>query len=110
MRSRNVAVKTEASGTEQTDIASLLNIGDTVICLIDEWRKGSKSAFDGQITTKNEKGVDVLYLSSFRSRNDFVEWHDIVAKLDKSLPWIELDGYGFSGHFNVFKICPNPQK
>lgn len=79
-----------------------VNVHDTIICLIDEYRSGKKSAFDCHVLQKNERGVDVIYLSGYRSRNDFVEWAVILAKVDKSLPSVSLGNHGFSGHFNVF--------
>ena len=90
-----------------TDINSMsaedsVNVHDTIICLIDEYSSGKKLAFDCHVLLKNAKGVDVVYLSGYKSRNDFVEWPDILAKVDKSLPVVGLGNHGFSGHFNVF--------
>lgn len=86
------------------DVQKSVVVGDTIICMVDEWRSGKKVAFDGTVLFKNERGVDIVYLSGFRSRNDFVEWVDIVAKLDLSYPKVELKEEGFSGHFQVFKV------
>jgi hypothetical protein len=81
--------------------ASSINPKDVLICMIDEWNEGEKHAFDCYITGIRESGVDVCYLSGYRSRNDFVPWEDVVAKVDKSRPWVKLE-IGFSGHFEVF--------
>lgn len=69
--------------------------------MIDEWGKGEQDAFDCHITSIRKDGVDVCYLSGYRSRNDFVPWADVVARVDKSRPWVQLE-IGFSGHFEVF--------
>lgn len=81
---------------------SAIKTGDTVICMIDEWRRGEKQAFDGTVTWKNERGVDVCYLSGYRSRNDFVEWGDVVAKLDMRCKRVTVADGAFEGHFRVF--------
>lgn len=79
-----------------------IKVGDTLICMIDEWGRGEKSAFDGHVTWMNSRGVDVSYLSGYRSRNDFVPWADIVAKLDMSQPRVLVADGAFEGHFAVF--------
>jgi len=105
----NYGNKTMSNEQNESDakahpVDTLVKVDDVVICLIDEWKTGKKTAFDCNVLSKNEKGVDVVYLSGYRSRNDFVEWDDIVAKVDKSLPWISLaKEYSFSGNFHVFK-------
>ena len=76
--------------------------GDTVIFLCDEYRRGEKSAFDGQIQFVNDETVSVIYLSGYKSRNDDIPYEDILAKVDKSKPWVELE-VNYSGHFQVFK-------
>ena len=78
-----------------------VKVGDTVICMIDEWRKGSKECFDCSVLIKENKGVEVLYLSGYRSRNDFVEWDDVIAKVDMSQPLIHVGA--FEGHFLPFE-------
>lgn len=79
--------------------ADHVHVGNTVICLIDEWRVG-------YVTRKNERGVDVCYLSGCRSRNDFVEWKDVVAKLDLRCKRVLVAGGTFDGHFRVFGAPP----
>lgn len=83
-------------------IAGSVSVGDTLICMIDEWSRGDKQAFDGHVTWKNERGVDVCYLSGYRSRNDFVEWKDVVAKLDMRCKRVRVADGAFEGHFRVF--------
>jgi len=91
-----------ALGLPSAELDRFIMVGDTVICLIDEWRSGRKKSFDATVMSKTEKGVDVLYLSGFRSRNDFVEWVDIIAQVDLSLPRVSLGDHGFIGNFRVF--------
>lgn len=83
-------------------IAGSVSVGNTLICMIDEWNRGDKQAFDGHVTRKNERGVDVCYLSGYRSRNDFVEWKDVVAKLDMRCKRVSVADGAFEGHFRVF--------
>jgi hypothetical protein len=83
-------------------IAGSVSVGDTLICMIDEWGRGEKQAFDGHVTWKNGRGVDVCYLSGYRSRNDFVEWKDVVAKLDMRCKRVSVADGAFEGHFRVF--------
>ena len=83
-------------------IAGSVSVGDTLICMIDEWNRGDKQAFDGTVTWKNQRGVDVCYLSGYRSRNDFVEWKDVVAKLDLRCKRVRVADGAFEGHFQVF--------
>jgi hypothetical protein len=82
--------------------ADKINKGDTLICMIDEWNEGDKESFDCHITSFEETGVNVIYLSGFRSRNDFVPWEDVVAKVDLGKPWIDLEGTVYKGNFEVF--------
>jgi hypothetical protein len=77
--------------------------GDVVIAMIDEWRDGSVNAFDCNVLDINDKGVEVVYLSGYRSRNDFVEWGNVVAKVDKSKPVVSVANGTFSGHFMSFE-------
>lgn len=80
---------------------------DTLICLIDEWGRGEKRAFDGYVTRVTAKGADVCYLSGYRSRNDHVPWGDVVAKVDNRRAWVDLreavaPDVNYTGHFLVF--------
>jgi len=74
---------------------------DVLICMIDEWGKGEKEAFDCHITSIRKAGVDVCYLSGYRSRNDFVPWADVVARVDMTRPIIRVADGAFRGHFEV---------
>ena len=94
-------LETKNSNALACQVDTLVMVGDTVICLIDEWRSGRKNSFDGTVLSKNEKGAEVVYLSGYRSRNDFVEWNDVVAKVDLQLP--RVSAHGFVGQFRVFK-------
>ncbi len=79
---------------------------DTIICMIDEWNEGRKFPFDCHILYRNSAGFDVVYLSGYRSRNDFVPLEDVIAKVDMDMPIVRITG--FSGHFKVFdesKLC-----
>jgi hypothetical protein len=79
-----------------------VSVGDVVIFRIDSSRDGYIQEFDGHIQIINDKGVDILYLSGYKSCNDFIEWDDILAKVDLSKPRIRLNNAPFSGHFDVF--------
>jgi hypothetical protein len=81
--------------------------GDVIIAMIDEWRNGEKSAFDGNVLFVNDKGAEVVYLSGYRSRNDFVEWANIVAKVDRRKPVISVADGTFSGNFMEFESPHN---
>lgn len=76
---------------------------DVIIFRVDEWRQGTKSEFDGHILSVNKKGVEVLYLSGYRSRNDFIPFADIIAKVDMSKPVITLKNAPFTGHFIEYR-------
>ena len=88
---------------EQIMIASknTIKINNTIVFYCDEYNNGDIEAFDGTVQTINEKGVDVVYLSGYQSRNDFILWKDIIAKLDKRRTWIGLP-CGYSGQFLEF--------
>lgn len=73
--------------------------GDIIIFRVDEFRDGNIQEFDGNVLFVNNKGVDVVYLSGYRSRNDFIPYKDVIAKLDKSMPSITLKNAPFTGHF-----------
>ena len=75
---------------------------DVIICLVDEWHSGDKSAFDGDVVSVKDDGVDVIYLSGYRSRNDFIPWADILAKVDLSQARVNLANAPYEGHFQVF--------
>jgi len=79
-----------------------IKVNNTIIFRCDEWRDGNKSEFDGQVQLVREKGVDVVYLSGYRSRNDFIPFCDIIAKLDKRRPVKSLKNAPFRGHFVEF--------
>lgn len=85
---------------------SSIKDNDIIICMIDEWNNGEKCPFDCHILTRNNKGFDVVYLSGYRSRNDFVPLENVIAKVDMDMPIVNITG--FSGHFKVFdesKLC-----
>lgn len=76
---------------------------DVIIFRVDEYRNGNPLEFDGHVLWVRHDGVEVLYLSGFRSRNDFIPWSDIIAKVDLRQPKVKLDNAPFSGHFVVFE-------
>ena len=76
-----------------------VNLKNVVICNIDEWSDGRVDTFDCNITDIREDGIDVIYLSGYRSRNDFVKWEDVLAKVDKRCTWKKVGA--FSGHFKL---------
>ncbi|MDH3354503.1 MAG: hypothetical protein OEL79_04730 [Chromatiales bacterium] len=79
--------------------ADNVKVGNTLIFKCDEFSDGRPQEFDGQVQMVKDDGVDVIYLSGYRSRNDFIPWADILAKLDKRKPYIKLDSAPYSGHF-----------
>lgn len=86
-------------------------VGDTVIAMVDEYHRGEKCAFDGTVMHVNKEGVDILYLSGYRSRNDFVPFRDLLAKVDKSAPHVAVpdtysDAIAFTGNFQLFSLRP----
>ena len=80
-----------------------IKVGNTVIFFVDEYRKGKKEEFDGQVQSIREDGVSVIYLSGYRSRNDFIPWEDVVAKVDGRKPYKRLERASYSGKFLVFE-------
>lgn len=76
--------------------------GNTLIFMCDERRDGNVVAFDGSVQSVSEDGVHVVYLSGYRSSNDFIPWKNIVAKVDKRKPYVKLKGVAYSGRFLVF--------
>jgi hypothetical protein len=73
-----------------------------IICMIDEFQTGVKDAWDCHVLYTNERGAQVIYLAGYRSRDQFVEWSDIVAKLDKRRRKVTVEGT-FTGNFLVFE-------
>lgn len=57
-----------------TDKSKQIKKGDILICKIEEYGGRGKEYFDCNVIAKNKDGVDVVYLSGFHSRNDFVKW------------------------------------
>lgn len=85
------------------EMQSVTKEGDTIIFRVDEYRNGNVMEMDGNVLYQTPKGVEVLYLSGYRSRNDLIEWKDIIAKVDLSKPRVKLENAPFSGHFHVFQ-------
>jgi ABC-type branched-subunit amino acid transport system substrate-binding protein len=84
--------------------ASSINIkkGNVIVFNCDEYRNGNTSEYDGHVVSVCDKGVDVIYLSGYKSRNDFIKWKDILAKLDRRKPWIKLTNAAYKGQFLQF--------
>jgi hypothetical protein len=80
-----------------------IKINNTIIFCCDEWRDGNKSEFDGTVQLVSDDGVNVVYLSGYRCRNDFIPFSDIIAKLDKRCPVKSLKNAPFRGHFVEFE-------
>ncbi len=80
-----------------------LELGDKVIFRCDEYGDGNIVDFDGSVQDINDKGVDVLYLSGYKSRNDFIPFKDVIAKVDLKAPRIKLKSGSFSGHLIEFE-------
>lgn len=79
-----------------------IKINNIIIFKCDEYGNGHIMEFDGHVQSINDNGVNVLYLSGYKSRNDFIPWKDIIAKLDKRKPYITLKNSSFRGHFIEF--------
>jgi hypothetical protein len=79
-----------------------VSVGDVVIFRLDESRNGYIQEFDGHVQIINEKGIDILYLCGHKSQNDFIEWNDVLAKVELSQPKIRLKNAPYSGNFIVF--------
>lgn len=79
-----------------------INEKDVIIFNCDEYRNGNVQQFDGHVLTVTSKGVDVLYLSGYKSRNDFITWENIIAKVDLSYPIKKLTNAPFEGRFIEF--------
>ena len=90
--------------------ADVINVDNTIIFRCDEWRDGNISEFDGHVQSVREDGVDVVYLSGHRSRNDFIPFKDIIAKLDKRKPYISLKNAPYRGHFIEFEPQGTPDE
>lgn len=83
-----------------------ISVGDAIIFYCDEYRDGNIMEFDGVVQSINDKGVDVLYLSGYRSRNDFILFKDIIAKSDDTCERVDLreniPPVYYSGRLKVF--------
>ena len=80
-----------------------IKVKDTIIFFVDEWRDGRRSEMDGTVQIIDKKGAHVLYLSGYRSRNDFIPWCDIVAKVDLKKPRVSIKNICYNGNFVIFK-------
>jgi len=76
-----------------------IKVDNTVIFKCDEYRRGDIQEFDGNVQRVDDKGIDVIYLSGHKSRNDFIPYSDVLAKLDKRKPYVKLTNAPYSGHF-----------
>jgi hypothetical protein len=79
-----------------------IDVNDILICKIDEYNDGNSDYFDGNVIFVCEDGVELLYLSGYSSRRDFVPWKNIVAKVDKDKEWVDLGVIPYKGHFLEF--------
>lgn len=80
-----------------------IKVDDVLIVNVDEYRDGDIHQFDGHVQKIRDEGVDVIYLSGYRSRNDFIPWKDVIAKVDLKKPYISLgERAPYSGNFTVF--------
>jgi len=76
--------------------------GDTIIFKRPSMN-GYTNHYDGDVLGVAEDGVDVCYLEGYKSRNDRVPWENVLAKLDRSLPWIQLKCGVFNGNFKEYE-------
>jgi hypothetical protein len=102
--------KTEPQVFNMQANSETIKINNVIIFRCDEWRNGNKTEFDGHVQSVREEGVNVVYLSGYRSRNDFIPFSDIIAKLDKSRPHVKLKNAPYNGRFVEFDTSPNNEK
>lgn len=78
-----------------------IKVGNIVIFKIETGH--GLSEFDGNIVNVGDKSVDIVYLEGCRSRNCTIKYSEIIAKLDKRKPWINLENSIYNGQFLEFK-------
>ena len=76
--------------------------GNTILFRVDEYRSGDIDIMGGQVLYVSSKGAKVVYLSGYRSRNDFIPWKDIIAKVDRRRKYAKVPGTPYSGKFEVY--------
>ena len=74
-----------------------IKVKNIIICFIDG------EAFDCNVLSTDENAAHVVYLEGYKSRNTFVPYKDIAAKLDKRKPRISVANGAFEGNFLEFK-------
>lgn len=77
-----------------------INTDDILICTIDVHGDGRYHNYDCRVIRIDGNGVDTLYLEGYHSRNDYVSWDKIRAKLNDSKDCVEAGE--FNGRFQLF--------
>lgn len=80
--------------------AENIKIGNTIIFTYLEYDEVEE--YDGIVQAIDKNGVRVVYLNGYKSRNDFILWCDVLAKLDKRKPWVTLSNSVYNGQFLEF--------
>jgi len=81
-----------------------IKVNNVVLFNKDEYATGDVQEFHGQVLGLDNNGVHVAYLSGYQSRNDFVPWGAIFAKVDKRRTWIKLSNSEYNGNFLEFTV------
>ena len=79
-----------------------IKANDAIIFRASEFKDGSISEFNGNVLDVGVDGVEVVYLSGWRTRYDAIPYGDVIAKVDKDQLRIKLDNAPYSGHFLQF--------
>jgi len=75
--------------------------GNVIICFIHV--NGVRQVYDCNVLSVNEKGASIVYLEGYKSRNDFVFFENIAAKVDRRRKRISVANNAFEGRFIEFK-------
>lgn len=95
-------VSLDAISTPLALAEEVVKTGDTIIFRVDEYRDNRMLEHDGQVIFIKDQGVEVVYMSGYKTRHDIIPWQDVIAKLDLSKPYIDLKKAPYKGHFDVF--------
>ena len=82
-----------------------------IIFSCDMYRDNDYTEYDGHVLYLTDKGAEVVFLEGYKSRNELVPWDKIIAKVDKSKPYISLmPEVAYSGHFVLFDNYVKPEE
>tara|TARA_R110002096_G_scaffold327284_6_gene521280 strand:+ start:81 stop:374 length:294 start_codon:yes stop_codon:yes gene_type:complete len=89
-------------GKEMKASKDNIKADDAIIFRVSEFKDGSMTEFNGNVLDVGADGVEVVYLSGWRTRYANIPYSDVIAKVDKDQPRIKLDNAPYSGHFLQF--------